>query len=247
VIPLRDANPTRRPPVVTIGLVVTCVLVFVYELWTQSTGGDAALDKLFDTWGLVPATFSQEVKAGGAGALLGDGSVPVLTSMFLHGGWIHLIGNMLYLWIFGNNIEDRFGRIGFLLFYLFGGVMAAVTQVWIDPTSTVPIIGASGAIAAVLGAYLVLYPRARVLSLVYLGFFYQLLQVPALIVLGMWFVLQLIDGLASLGVPASNSGVALFEHIGGFVTGVGIAAILRALGAVRSTRPPGPLDEFRVG
>ena len=104
--------------------------------------------------------------------------------MFLHGGWIHLIGNMLYLWIFGNNIEDRFGRIGFLLFYLFGGAMAAITQVWIDPTTTVPIIGASGAIAAVLGAYLVLYPRARVLSLVYLGFFYQLLQVPALIVLG---------------------------------------------------------------
>jgi membrane associated rhomboid family serine protease len=247
VIPLRDANPTRRPPVVTIGLVAACVIVFAYELWTQSTGGDAALDKLFTTYGLVPATVSQAVKAGGIGALLGDGAVPVLTSMFLHGGWIHLIGNMLYLWIFGNNIEDRFGRIGFLLFYLFGGVTAAVTQVWIDPTSTVPIIGASGAIAAVLGAYLVLWPRARVLSLVYLGFFYQLLQVPAVIVLGLWFVLQLIDGLASLGVTTSNSGVALFEHIGGFVAGAGMAAILRAIGAVRPTRPPGPLDEFRVG
>ena len=119
-------------------------MVFAYELWTQSTGGDAALDQLFATYGLVPATVVSSVKAGGIGALLGDGAVPVLTSMFLHGGWIHLIGNMLYLWIFGNNIEDRFGRIGFLLFYLFGGAMAAVTQVWIDPTSTVPIIGASG-------------------------------------------------------------------------------------------------------
>ena len=247
MIPLRDANPTRRAPVVTIGLVAACVAAFAYELWTQSTGGDAALDQLFTTYGLVPATVVSSVKAGGIGALLGDGAVPILTSMFLHGGWIHLIGNMLYLWIFGNNIEDRFGRIGFLLFYLFGGAMAAITQVWIDPTTTVPIIGASGAIAAVLGAYLVLYPRARVLSLVYLGFFYQLLQVPALIVLGMWFVLQLVDGLASLGVPASNGGVALFEHIGGFVAGAGIAAIIRVIGSAGQTRPPGPLDEFRVG
>jgi membrane associated rhomboid family serine protease len=148
VIPLRDANPTRRAPVVTIALVAACVVAFAYELWTQSTGGDAALDQLFTTYGLVPATVVSSVKAGGAGALLGDGAVPILTSMFLHGGWIHLIGNMLYLWIFGNNIEDRFGRIGFLLFYLFGGAMAAITQVWIDPTTTVPIIGASGAIAA---------------------------------------------------------------------------------------------------
>ena len=168
--------------------------------------------------------------------------------MFLHGGWIHLIGNMLYLWIFGNNIEDRFGRLGFLLFYLFGGAMAADRpRSAIDPTSTVPIIGASGAIAAVLGAYLVLYPRARVLSLVFLGFFYQLLQVPALIVLGLWFVLQLVDGLASLGVPASNGGVALFAHIGGFVAGAADRAIIRVIGPTGATRPPGPLDEFRVG
>jgi membrane associated rhomboid family serine protease len=247
VIPLRDANPTRQVPVVTVALVVACVVAFAYELGIQSTGGDAALDKLFTTYGLVPATTVAAVKAGGPGSFFTVALPPILTSLFLHGGWIHLIGNMIYLWIFGNNIEDRFGRVGFLLFYLAGGVAAAVTQVWMDPTSTVPIIGASGAIAAVLGAYLVLYPRARVLSLVFLGFFYQLLQVPAVIVLGLWFVLQLIDGLASLGVEASNSGVALFEHIGGFVFGVAVGVIVRAIAAARASRPNGPLDEFRVG
>ena len=247
MIPLRDANPTRRAPVITIGLVVACFVGFAYELGIQSTGGEAALNTLFATYGLVPATVVAEVKAGGVEALLGAAIVPILSSMFLHGGWIHLVGNMLYLWIFGNNIEDRFGRIGFLLFYLAGGVAAAVTQVWIDPTSTVPIIGASGAIAAVLGAYLVLYPRARVLSLVFLGFFYQLLQVPAVIVLGLWFFLQLIDGLASLGATASNGGVALFEHIGGFLTGVAVAGVIRLTASRRAPRPTGPLDEFRVG
>jgi membrane associated rhomboid family serine protease len=247
VIPLRDANPTRRPPVVTIGLIVACTVVFAYELGTQANGGDEALDQLFRTYGLVPATVVASLQLGGPSAFVDDALVPILTSMFLHGGWIHLIGNMLYLWIFGNNIEDRFGRIGFLLFYLAGGFAAAVTQVWIDPTSTVPIIGASGAIAAVLGAYLVLYPRARVLSLVFLGFFYQLLQVPALLVLGFWFVLQLIDGLASLGATASNGGVALFEHIGGFLMGVAVALLIRGIGNARSARRAGPLDEFRVG
>ncbi len=247
MIPLRDANPTRRPPVITIGIIVACVVAFAYELGTQANGGDAALDELFRTYGLVPATLVASVQSGGPSAILGALLVPIVTSMFLHGGWIHLIGNMLYLWIFGNNIEDRFGRVGFLLFYLAGGVAAAVTQVWIAPTSTVPIIGASGAIAAVLGAYLVLYPRALVLSLVFLGFFYQLLQVPALLVLGFWFVLQLIDGLASLGATASNGGVALFEHIGGFLMGVAVAMVVRAIDGARSPRRSGPLDEFRVG
>jgi membrane associated rhomboid family serine protease len=247
VIPLRDANPTRRAPVITIGIIAACFVAFAYELGTQSSGGDAALNTLFETYGLVPATAVAQVKAGGAGALVGLAIVPIVTSMFLHGGWIHLIGNMIYLWIFGNNIEDRFGRVGFLVFYLAGGAAAAVTQVWIDPTSTVPIIGASGAIAAVLGAYLVLFPRAKVLSLVFLGFFYQLLEVPALLILGFWFFLQLIDGLASLGAGASNGGVALFEHIGGFLTGVAVGVVIRAIGASRTSRPTGPLDEFRVG
>jgi membrane associated rhomboid family serine protease len=246
VIPLRDANPTRGRPVVTLGLIALCVVAFAYELGVQADGGGAALDRLFRDWALVPRDLTNALDGAAAPGTLGRELGTVVTSMFLHGGWIHLIGNMLYLWIFGNNIEDRLGRAGFLAFYLFGGAVAAATQVVIDPRSVTPVVGASGAIAAVLGAYVVLYPRARVLSLVFLGFFYQLLQVPALIVLGLWFVLQLIDGVASLGVSSTAGGVALFEHIGGFLAGAAVGVVIRAVGAARS-RSPGPLDEFRVG
>jgi membrane associated rhomboid family serine protease len=233
VIPLRDANPVRRVPIVTIGLIVACVAAFAYELGTQSTGGDAALEALFFRYGLVPADLTAAL-SGSPTQSLSQELLTIPTSMFLHGGWLHLIGNMLYLWIFGNNIEDRLGRLPFLLFYFVGGFAAAFSQVLIGPNSTVPVIGASGAIAAVLGAYLVLFPRARVLSLVFLGFFYQLLEVPALVVLGLWFVLQLIDGLASLGVESSSGGVALFEHIGGFIAGVLVGLVLRTA----ARRPP---------
>ena len=243
MIPLRDANPVRRAPVVTIGLIAACVVAFAYELGTQSTGGDAALERLFRDYGLVPAQLTSTLGPGAdQGSSLSGELLTILTSMFLHGGWLHLIGNMLYLWIFGNNIEDRLGRIPFIVFYLAGGVAAAISQVLIAPHSDVPVIGASGAIAAVLGAYLVLYPRARILALVFLGFFYQLLEVPALIVLGLWFVLQLIDGLASLGVENSAGGVALFEHIGGFIVGVAIGLVVRSTSAPpppRGLRSPG--------
>jgi membrane associated rhomboid family serine protease len=151
--------------------------------------------------------------------------------MFLHAGWLHILGNMLYLWIFGNNVEDRLGRIPFLLFYLVGGITAALTQVVIDPHSQVPLVGASGAIAAALGAYIVLFPGARILSLVFLGFFYQLLEVPALVILGFWFVLQLISGAAALGATTATGGVAFFAHIGGFVMGVAVGLLLRVVGA----------------
>jgi rhomboid family protein len=251
VIPLRDANPTRRRPVVTIVLIVACVVAFAFELGVQANGGDAALDRLLGDLALIPASLSAALR-GDPTSLPGQ-LVAIVTSMFLHGGWIHLIGNMLYLWIFGNNVEDRFGHVGFGLFYLFGGFVAAGTQVLIDPHSLTPVIGASGAIAAVLGAYLVLFPGARVLSLVFLGFFYQLLQVPAVIVLGLWFLLQLVDGVASLGVSSSAGGVALFEHIGGFVAGAAIGLLVRGVG--RGGRRPDPVearsggspDEFRVG
>jgi membrane associated rhomboid family serine protease len=233
VIPLRDANPVRRLPIVTIGLIAACVAVFAYELGTQSTGGDAALETFFEQYGLAPADLTAALQGDQTQSLSRE-LLTIPTSMFLHGGWLHLIGNMLYLWIFGNNIEDRLGRIPFLLFYFLGGFAAAFSQVLIGPDSTVPVIGASGAIAAVLGAYLVLFPRARVLSLVFLGFFYQLLEVPALVVLGLWFVLQLIDGLASLGVESSSGGVALFEHIGGFIAGVLVGLVLRTV----APRPP---------
>ena len=237
MIPLRDANPTRRTPIVTLVLIAACFVAFAYELGILANSGESGLDVFFGQYGLVPADLTRSLAAG---AWLSAPVVAIFTSLFLHGGWLHLLGNMLYLWIFGNNIEDRLGRVVFLCFYLLGGVIAGLTQVAIAPSSSVPLIGASGAIAATLGAYLVLYPRARILSLVFLGFFYQLIEVPALLVLGFWFVLQLIDGVASLGASNAQGGVAFFAHIGGFVAGALVAAVLRGRG-------PGPLSPARVG
>jgi len=234
VIPLRDANPTRRTPIVTLALILACSAAFAWELGVATSGGDAALEQLVAHYGTVPATVTADLRAGNfvTPALLG-----IVTSVFLHGGWLHLVGNMLFLWIFGNNIEDRLGRLPFLGFYLAGGVAAALAQVAIDPTSTVPLIGASGAIAAILGAYFVFFPGARITSLVFLGFFYQLLNVPAILVLGYWFVLQLVDGVASLGAENAQGGVAFFAHIGGFAVGMAVAAVIRTVGG---GRPGGP-------
>jgi membrane associated rhomboid family serine protease len=222
VLPLRDANPTLRTPLVTLALVIACFVGFAWELGLMASGGEAALEDFISKWGVVPANLTA---AWGRGDYVSQQTATLITSQFLHGGWFHLLGNMLYLWIFGNNVEDRFGRVGFLVFYLAGGVLAGLSQVAIDPGSAIPTIGASGAIAAVLGAYFVLFPRARVTSLVFLGFFYQLIDVPAIIVLGFWFVLQVIDGLASVGVTQTG-GVAVFAHIGGFVAGALAARII---------------------
>jgi membrane associated rhomboid family serine protease len=227
VIPLRDANPTQRTPYVTLAIVIACVIAFAWELGLMLSGGQTALDDLLAMWGVVPADLTA---AWTHGEYLSRESATLVTSQFLHGGWLHLGGNMLYLWIFGNNVEDRFGRVRFLLFYILGGVVAGLSQVAIDPTSSVPTIGASGAIAATLGAYLVLFPRARVTTLVFLGFFYQLIDIPAIVVLGFWFVLQLIDGLASLGPVQAGGGVAFFAHIGGFVAGALVARAAISLG-----------------
>jgi len=167
----------------------------------------------------------------------------VFESMFLHGGWLHIAGNMLFLWIFGNNIEDRLGHVLFLLFYLAGGVAAAALQIAFAPDSAIPNVGASGAIAAVLGAYLVLHPRARVTTLLFLLFFVTWLELPAVAVLAFWFALQLINGLGGLGVDV-NSGVAYWAHVGGFVFGAVIAFVfLRRPG--RGTQDPAPLPPSR--
>jgi membrane associated rhomboid family serine protease len=226
VIPLRDANPTRRTPVVTLALIAACGIVFAWQLGLLVEGGDEALNAFIVERGTVPAELSAAL---GRGDWLSDPVLDVFTSMFLHAGWLHLLGNMLYLWIFGNNVEDLMGRPLFLGFYLLGGVAAVAGQMAIDPASEIPMIGASGAISATLGAYLVLYPRARIQSLVFLGFFYQLIAVPAVIVLGFWFVLQVIDGLGSLGAATGvEGGVAFFAHIGGFVIGALLALPFRA-------------------
>ena len=241
MIPLRDANPTRRTPVVTIGLIIASVVVFAWELGLLTSGGIEALDGFIDRWGLVPAQLTQDIETG---SLLNLDTLDLVTSQFLHGGFLHLLSNLLFLWIFGNNVEDRLGRIGFVAFYLAGGVVAGLTQVWTDPQSTVPMVGASGAIAATLGAYLILFPRARITSLVFLGFFYQLIDVPAVIVLAFWFVLQLIDGLVSLGADVD---IAFFAHIGGFVFGVVVAFVVRTVSGRRAVAAMGRSDPAGVG
>jgi membrane associated rhomboid family serine protease len=226
VIPLRDANPTRRTPVLTLALIAACFVAFAYELGVLASSGEEGLGRLFDQFGVTPARLTTAIAEGD---LLSGATLAVVTSLFLHAGWLHLLGNMLYLWIFGNNIEDRLGRPAFLAFYLAGGLAAVGAQVLIDPASEIPMIGASGAIAATLGAYLVLFPRSRILSLVFLGFFYQLIEIRAVLVLGFWFVLQLIDGVASLG-ESVEGGIAFWAHIGGFVLGVAVGLVLRARG-----------------
>ncbi len=214
MIPIRDATPSRRLPVVTLAIIGLNVAVFVHEL---SLGPGVA--EFFTTWGLVPSTFT--TTAG-----LTERWTPVFTSMFVHGGWMHLIGNMLYLWIFGDNVEDRLGHAGFLLFYLGCGVVAALAQVAADPLLSVPTVGASGAVAGALGAYFILYPAARVLALVPLFLTAWFTELPAYVFLFGWFALQLLNGVAALGAPSAAGGVAWWAHAGGFAAGmvVGVGA-----------------------
>lgn len=230
MIPLRDANPTRARPVITIAIVTVCFIGFGIELMIQATGGDRALGTFLLRFGLVPADLTASL---GGGRLLEPPVLTLITYQFLHGGWLHIGGNLLYLWIFGNNVEDRLGKIGFLLFFLAGGVVAGLAQVAFDPTAREPLIGASGAIAAVLGAYFVLFPGARVLSIVFLVFFFQLVEVPAVLILGLWFVLQVIDGLASFGIHEAVGGVAIFAHIAGFLVGILVGIVVRRTPARR--------------
>jgi membrane associated rhomboid family serine protease len=228
MIPLRDANPVRRTPVVTIAIIVACIVAYAYRLGLDSAAtGSAAGDAFFERYGLVPAHLTRATETGRG---LGEQVLSVLTSMFLHVSLLHLGGNLIYLWIFGNNIEDRLGRLGFLVYYVLCGAVSALSQFAIDPTSPIPLVGATGAISAILGTYIVLFPGARVLSLVFLVFFYQLIEVPAVAYLGVWFALQLIDGLGSLGVTGSQGGVAFFAHIGGFVAGAVVGLIIRGRG-----------------
>ena len=224
MIPLRDRNPTRRTPIVTFALIGACLAAFAIELSVSGTGGDSALDGFFRQWGAMPAEITAAIQAGDFAS---QAIVGIFTSMFLHAGFLHILGNLLFLWIFGNNVEDRLGPVVFLAFYVAGGVAAALTQVAISPQSTIPLVGASGAIAAALGAYIVLFPGARILSLVFLGFFYQLLEVPAIIVIGFWFALQLLSGVAAFDAETAQGGVAFFAHIGGFVFGLLIGLFLR--------------------
>ena len=214
MIPLHDDNPTEIAPLFTVGLIVACVAVF---LWQLGLGEEAGFHALY-SFGLVPAVLFDHVELPEALARV-PATATLFTSMFMHGGWGHLLGNLLYLWIFGNNIEDRFGHVRFLLFYLLCGVAAALAQALPDTTSQVPMVGASGAISGVLGAYLLLFPRARVLVVIPIGLYPYTVRLPALVVLGFWFLLQLISQLAS---EPGLGGVAFRAHIGGFVAGMAL-------------------------
>tara|TARA_B100001123_G_scaffold448240_1_gene608424 strand:+ start:665 stop:1351 length:687 start_codon:yes stop_codon:yes gene_type:complete len=206
MIPLKDDNPTSGKPIVTYVIIGACVVIFLIQFGTQSY----STGELFYSYGLIPSV------------LMGHKQLPmdvyaipafltIFTSMFMHGGFMHLIGNMLYMWIFADNIEDNLGPAKFITFYILSGIGAAMTQVLIDTHSSVPMVGASGAIGGVLGAYLINHPNARVLVLIPLGFFTQLIKIRALYVLGFWFILQFIS---------SGGGVAYAAHIGGFVSGM---------------------------
>ena len=212
MIPLRDDNPTSIKPFVTISFIVLCSLVFLWQLSLGANGFRSAVTSL----GVIPATLFGGKNLPAELALVPP-TLTVLTSQFLHGSWMHLIGNMLYLWIFGNNVEDAMGHVRFVIFYLLCGTVAALAQALPNPDSTLPMIGASGAISGVLGAYVLLFPHARVLVLIPLGFYSRLVPLPAMVVLGFWFVLQLIS--SALADPRAG-GVAFGAHIGGFIAGM---------------------------
>lgn len=212
MIPLKDDNPTYSKPLVSYTIIGLCILVFLAQISspTFQTG------ELFFSYGLIPSVLM------GIDELPQDINVispvtSIFTSMFMHGGWMHLIGNMLYMWIFADNIEDDIGKVKFIIFYLLCGIGAALSQVFVDINSQVPMVGASGAIGGVLGAYFINHRTANVLVLIPLGFFSQLIKIKALYVLGFWFVLQFINSAMSSG---AGGGVAYAAHIGGFLTGL---------------------------
>jgi membrane associated rhomboid family serine protease len=212
VIPLSDDNPSSIRPIVTIALIVACVLAFLWQL-SAGAGGQRIIYSL----GVIPAVLLGRQELPPELSLL-PAWATVFTSMFMHGGWMHLIGNMLYLWIFGDNVEDRLGHGRYLLAYLAFGAAAALGQMTVSAGSTIPMIGASGAIAGVMGAYFVMYPHSRVLTVVFLVFFLDIIEIPAIFFLGIWFVMELFSGVGSLGA-STMTGVAFWAHIAGFATG----------------------------
>jgi membrane associated rhomboid family serine protease len=231
MIPLKDDVPSGAVPFVTIMLIVLNVLTYFYQFslgLESDRGSSGAAEAFVYEFGAIPCRLT------GACTVAGEFPSPVVTvfsSMFLHGGLLHVAGNMLYLWIFGDNVEDTLGHGRFLAFYLLSGVGAAVVQTLMSPTSTVPMIGASGAISGVLGAYLVLFPYATILTLVTFGFFFRFIHIPAMIVLGFWIVLQFLYGTITFSASAmgrsEQGGVAWFAHIGGFVTGILLLFLIR--------------------
>ena len=249
MFPYKDENPTEKPAVITIAIILANVLAFIL---VQGAGASGPLARSVCSLGLIPGEILQTAKPG-TGLQLAPGlvclvdAVPkywtVLTSMFMHGGWFHLIGNMVFLWVFGNNIEDAMGHGKFLIFYLLCGVAAAATQTLISSHSVVPMVGASGAISGVLGAYILLYPRVRVHTLIILPIYITTVAVPAYVMLGYWALLQILSGLGSLR-DVEKGGVAFFAHVGGFVAGLVLVRLFASEEVLRR-RPTPPASYYR--
>src|SRR5919107_1735397 len=236
MFPYRDDNPTLATPIATFLLIGANLVMWVV---VQGMGAEPSLSRSVCELGLIPGEFLGLVPQGATvpmgprtACVLGDEQTwfTALTSMFLHGGWFHLIGNMWFLWLFGNNVEDSMGHVRFLAFYLLCGLAAAAAQILTNPSSPVPMVGASGAISGVMGAYLVLYPRVRVYTLVPLGFFITSMALPAWVMLGYWFLIQFVSGWVSFGGEAG--GVAFGAHVGGFVAGVALVKLFARSGYV---------------
>ena len=227
MIPLKDTIPSRIFPFINYTIILINLLFFLYQL---SLGPH--LEKFLYVWGVVPAQFFAPLSIGHLH--LSQRILPLFTSMFLHGGWLHFLGNMLYLYIFGDNVEDRLGHVRYLLFYLLCGVLAAAVHLLTNTGSRVPTIGASGAIAGVMGAYFFLFPYARVVTLIIVIFFVDVVEIPAFFFLAFWFILQFFNGTVSFGAQdAMSGGVAWWAHIGGFVAGI---VLLFVFGVRRTAR-----------
>jgi len=231
MFPLRDDNPTTITPFVTWALIAVNAAVFLYQI---SLTADAVQVFLFQ-FGTIPSVVLGAKKLPAQLAVIPP-MASVFTSMFLHGGWMHLVGNMWFLWIFGNNIEEAMGHVRYLAFYLICGILASAAHILTNPSSSIPSIGASGAIAGALGAYIMLYPRARVWTLIFLGFFIKLMYVPAGVILGFWILLQFINGSMMTGRQDAG-GVAFWAHVGGFIAGVALVGLFKKRG-VRFFNPP---------
>ncbi|MBM4326079.1 MAG: rhomboid family intramembrane serine protease [Deltaproteobacteria bacterium] len=215
MIPLRDSNPSGTAPVVTVALIALNVVVWFYEVAL----GPRVERFIFD-YGLIPARFVASLHH--PVSMVSNALVPLFTSVFMHGGWLHVIGNMWFLWIFGDNVEDRLGHFRFLIFYLMCGIGASIAHVMFHPGSNIPTIGASGAISGVLGAYLVSFPHSRVLTLLIIFVIIRLVEIPAFLFLILWFVFQFVSGTAEIGSSQETGGVAYWAHMGGFVIGIAL-------------------------
>lgn len=222
MLPLWDEIPTRRIPLITLIIIIINCLVYYYQIFMV-----ADPNIFIYSYGLIPYEISNGISISHPG--LSSVYITILSSMFMHGSFFHLFGNMLYLWIFGNNVEDYLGKLRFILFYILSGFFAALGQVLISPQSTVPMIGASGAVAGILGAYFILFPRARITTLIFFGFFIRLVKLPAIFVLGLWIIFQFFYGFSELSTVGRDAGVAWFAHIGGFIGGIILIKIFKPI------------------